>query len=76
MHMFIQRAPAAIFACTFMKTLFTRVATADRTLITLIYTIEKFLSQSLSFSKDISYLTRYLSKNSLYKAFRFNTTLY
>ena len=33
MSMFIQWAPAAIFAFTFMKTLFATAATADRTLI-------------------------------------------
>ena len=41
--MFIQRAPAAIFAYTFMKTLFTSAATANRILMVLIYTIEKEL---------------------------------
>ena len=29
MPMFIQRAPPAMFACTFMKTLFTSAATAN-----------------------------------------------
>ena len=40
MHMFIQGASAAIFASTFMKTLFTSSATANRTLVALIYTTE------------------------------------
>ena len=35
--MFIQRAPAAIFACTFMETLFTSAATSCRTLMAMIY---------------------------------------
>ena len=47
MPMFIQRAPAAIFACTFMKILhvFTTAATANRTRMELIYTIEFNLTQ-------------------------------
>ena len=36
MSMFIWRAPAAIFACTFVKTLFTSAATANQTLMALI----------------------------------------
>ena len=39
--MFIQRAPGVIFACTFMKTLFITSATADRTVMALVYIIEK-----------------------------------
>ena len=35
--MFIHRVPTAIFACTFMKTLFTSAATANRTLMALLY---------------------------------------
>ena len=46
--------PAAIFACTFMKTLFTSAPTANRTLMVLIYTIEINLSQGYAFFKDIS----------------------
>ena len=41
MLLFIQGDPAAIFACVFMKTLFTSAATANRALMALIYTIEK-----------------------------------
>ena len=41
MIMFIQRAPAAIFACTFMKALFTSAATTNLALMALIYTVEK-----------------------------------
>ena len=37
MSIFIQRAPAAIFARTFMKTLLTRAAIANQTLMALIY---------------------------------------
>ena len=37
--MFIRRVLAAIFAWTFMKTLFTSAATAYRTLAALIYTL-------------------------------------
>ena len=40
MSTFIRRALPAIFACTFMKTLFTSTATSNRTLLALIYTIE------------------------------------
>ena len=42
MPMIIQRAPAAIFACTCMKTLFTSAVTANRTLGTLICIIKKW----------------------------------
>ena len=35
--MFIQRAPAAIFACKFMNTLLTSAAIANATLMALIY---------------------------------------
>ena len=41
MSMFIRRTHAAIFACIFIKTLFTTAATANRTRMTLIFTIEK-----------------------------------
>ena len=34
-------APAAIFACIFMETLFTMAATANRTMMTSSYTNEK-----------------------------------
>ena len=37
MSMFIQQAHTAIFACTFMKTLVTSAATANRTIMALIY---------------------------------------
>ena len=37
---FIHRAPDAIFACTFMKTLFTNAPTANRTLMALNYNNE------------------------------------
>ena len=52
--MFIQRAPA----CTFMKTLFTSAATANKTLMVLMYTIESNLSQdyAVCLYKDISRL--------------------
>ena len=39
--MFIQQSPAAVFACTFMKTLFTSAATGNRILMALIFIIEK-----------------------------------
>ena len=41
MSVFIQRVPAAIFACTFKETLSKSAAIANRTLMTLICTIEK-----------------------------------
>ena len=41
MSVFIQRASATLFACTFMKTSFTSAATPNQTLMALIYTIEK-----------------------------------
>ena len=39
--MFMQRGPADIFACTFIKTLFTSDANANQTLMALVYTTEK-----------------------------------
>ena len=41
MHMFIHRTPAAIFACTFVKTLLTSTTTPNWTLMTSISSIEK-----------------------------------
>ena len=54
--MFIQRASAAIFACRFMRTLFTCAATANRTLIAFIYMpLKIYLKITPSvFVKDIS----------------------
>ena len=46
--MFIQRALAAIFACKLIKTLFKSSATANRSLMALIYTIEKYSILRLS----------------------------
>ena len=40
MPMFIRRGPSAIFAFTFINTLFTSAAIANRTLMALSYTIE------------------------------------
>ena len=57
--MFIQRATASIFAFTFIKTLLTSSATANRTLMALIYTIDKksfSILSSLSFFEDTSCL--------------------
>ena len=51
--MFFRRAPAAIFACTFMKILFTSAATPDRTLVALIYTVE---DESISRLHRLSFL--------------------
>ena len=41
MSIFVHQAPSAI-DCTFMKTLFTSVAIANRTLMALIYATEKY----------------------------------
>ena len=40
--MYIQRTPADIFAQTYVKTLFSSAAFANRTLMALIYTNEKY----------------------------------
>ena len=55
MHMFIQRAPAAILACTFMKTLFTGTANANRSLMALVYTNENNLYQPFSQTTDVRF---------------------
>ena len=46
MRMFIQRNPAALFAWTFIETQFISAATANRTLMALIYTIEMYLKST------------------------------
>ena len=59
--MFIQRATAAIFACTFMKIIFTSAVTANRTITALIRTIEKLSISKITpsvFFKDISCFIR------------------
>ena len=55
MHMFIQQAPAAILACTFMKTLFTGTANANRSLMALVYTNENNLYQPFSQTTNVRF---------------------
>ena len=63
MPMFIWRAPTVILVGQFMKTLFTRAATANGTLMALIYTIELIYLKaipSVFFKKK--YLVHFRSK--------------
>ena len=60
MHMFIQLAPGAIFHRTFMKTLFTSTATANWTLVALIYSSKKY---SILRICHLSFLMTFLVKD-------------
>ena len=64
MSMYIQRVHAAIVACTFMKTLFTSAATANRTLMALIYTIE-----SNQVTPPVCFFKEFLVSSGIYKYF-------
>ena len=64
MNVFIQRVPAAMFACTFMKTLFTTSATTNWTLMAfMIYTIEKKSTLGL---RHLSFLKTFLVSDKRY----------